>query len=103
MRKSPYLFVKIQKSSKPQKKLEAIFINRKTGKKKSTHFGAKGYSDYTVHKDKERRDRYIKRHAKDLKTKDATRAGFLSMYILWGRYTNWRKNVSGYVKKFGLD
>ena len=26
-------------------------------------------NDYTLHKDKERRERYRKRHAKDLKTK----------------------------------
>ena len=42
-------------------------------------------SDYTIHKDIERRNRYIKRHKKDLRTNDPTRAGYLSMYILWNK------------------
>lgn len=51
----------------------------------TTDFGATGYSDYTKHKDKERRDRYIQRHEKDLDTDDPTRAGYLSMFILWNK------------------
>ncbi len=71
------------------KKWKAKFTILSKGKKstKTTHFGAKGYKDYTMHKDKARRDRYISRHRKDLKTKDPTRAGYLSMFILWNRKT----------------
>eukprot|EP00965_Chrysotila_dentata_P153522 5073779-Pleurochrysis_carterae.AAC.1 len=36
------------------------------GSKKRTPFGAKGYDDYTMHKDKDRRERYWQRHVKDL-------------------------------------
>lgn len=50
-----------------------------------TDFGATGYSDYTKHGDRERRDRYIARHAKDLDTGDPTRAGYLSMFVLWNK------------------
>ena len=42
-------------------------------------------SDYTKHKDKERRKRYIKRHSKDLGTGNPMRAGYLSMFILWNK------------------
>ena len=31
----------------------------------SVHFGAKGMSDYTIHKDDERKYRYIMRHKKN--------------------------------------
>lgn len=66
-------------------KFEAIFeVN---GREKRTKFGAYGMSDYTIHKDIERRGRYIQRHAKDLRTNDPTKAGYLSMFILWNKPT----------------
>jgi hypothetical protein len=58
----------------------AIFPDGKT-----VRFGAKGYSDYTIHKDRERMKRYIVRHRK---TENWTRsggktAGFWSRWLLW--------------------
>ena len=57
--------------------------------KKTIHFGASLYSDFTKHKDKERRERYIKRHKtrekwgkNGLKT-----AGFWSKHVLWNKPT----------------
>lgn len=52
-----------------------------------TPFGAIGYEDFTMHKDEERRRRYVGRHKKDLQTKNPYRAGYLSMYILWNKPT----------------
>lgn len=75
--------INIKPSNRKDKKFEATF--NKDGKIINTNFGAKGYEDYTDHKDKERRDRYINRHKKDLKTNDPTRAGYLSMFILWNK------------------
>jgi|TARA_R110002124_G_scaffold193055_1_gene360320 hypothetical protein len=92
----------ISKSDKKGKKLKAVFTSS-DGKKKTTHFGAKGYSDYTINKDKERRRLYRARHKKDLLTKDFTRAGFLSYYILWGDHTNLQDNIKDYKKRFNLD
>ena len=89
-------------STKEGKKLMAVFINKATNRQKTTHFGAKGMSDYSIHKDKERRERYRKRHQKDLKTNDPTRAGYLSYYILWGDSTSRKKNISSYKKRFNL-
>ncbi len=90
--------VVIKKSTKPDKKLMAVF--EIDGKKKTTHFGSKGMDDYTKTKDKEQRKRYRQRHAKDLNTNDPTRAGFLSYYILWGDSTSLDKNISDYKKRF---
>lgn len=73
----------VVKSSNPKKKWTAIF--EVDGKEKRTNFGASGMSDYTIHKDKERRNRYIARHVKDLKTNDPTKPGYLSMFILWNK------------------
>jgi len=58
--------------------------------------------DYTITKDKEQRERYRTRHKKDLETKDPTRAGYLSYYILWGDNTSIRENIKNYKKKFNL-
>lgn len=88
----------IKKSTKPDKKLMAVFDI--DGKKKTTHFGSKGMDDYTKTKDKEQRKRYRQRHAKDLNTGDPTRAGFLSYYILWGDSTSLDKNISDYKRRF---
>jgi hypothetical protein len=92
----------VSKSNRKGKKFKAVFTYD-DGKTKTTHFGAKGMEDYTTHKDKERRARYRKRHKKDLKTKDYTRAGYLSYYILWGDETNITDAVKSYKKRFKLS
>ena len=50
----------------------------------------------------EKRASYRRRHKKDLRTGDPTRAGFLSYYILWGDSTSVRTNVASYKKRFNL-
>ena len=89
----------ISPSEKKDKKYKAVFT-MENGRTKTTHFGSKGMSDYTINKDKERRKRYRDRHEKDLRTKDPMRAGYLSYYILWGNSTSLKKNISDYKKRF---
>jgi len=91
----------IKESDKPDKKLMATF-QMSEGRTKTTHFGSKGMDDYTITKDKEQRDRYRQRHKKDLETKDPTRAGYLSMYILWGDSTSRQENIKTFKKKFNM-
>jgi hypothetical protein len=97
--------LKIEKSDKPLKKWTATF-KLDNDKEKKVNFGYNNKNDlnndYTLHKDKERRERYRKRHAKDLKTNDPMRAGYLSYYILWGDSTSMKKNISSYKKEFDL-
>lgn len=95
--------VDIKETSKPKKKMVAKFKDKKGNVVKTTYFGAKGYSDYTIHKDKERRSRYRKRHAKDVKgVKDFTTAGHLSMDVLWGDSSNKKTAIADYKKKHKL-
>lgn len=91
------MLVKVIKSPKPGKKYRAIFDDGKT-----VDFGASGMEDYTMHKDTERRERYLSRHRHDLETNDPRRAGYLSYYILWGPSTNMDINIALYKKRFGL-
>ena len=52
---------------------------------KTVQFGAKGYSDYTMHKDHDRMVRYVKRHAANEDWTDLTKPGTWSRYILWSK------------------
>ena len=91
----------IKKSTNPKKKYMAIF--KENGKVvKTTHFGAAGMSDYTKHKDKTRKKRYITRHKKRENWRDYKSAGALSRYILWGEPTL-RESIKKYKKRFNLD
>jgi len=92
----------VKKSTKPGKKYVAVFTDSSSGRKKETNFGSAGATDYLLSKEKDRRARYRSRHQKDLQTKDPTRAGFLSYYLLWGASTSLRTNVSAYKKRFGF-
>ena len=92
----------VKKSDKPKKKYVAVFSvsDSSSGRTKQTHFGQAGAPDYILTKDKERRSRYRSRHKKDLQTKDPTRAGYLSWYLLWGDSTSLRTNLASYKKRF---
>lgn len=92
--------ISITESSKADKKLMAIFDN--DGRKKTVHFGSKGMLDYTISKDKEQRERYLKRHSNNENWNDPSTAGALSKWILWGNSTSRSKNISEYKKHFGL-
>ena len=82
-RRQKIRLISIKRSPKNDKKFRAIF--KKGDREIKRDFGQRGASDYTKHGDIERRGRYIKRHMKDTKTGDPTRAGFLSLYILWNK------------------
>lgn len=90
----------VKPSDKPDKKYVATF-EKDNGKEKKTHFGAAGMDDYTLTGDKEAKERYMKRHAKDLTTGDPTRAGFLSYYILWNKPTV-TASIADYRKRFNI-
>ena len=79
----------------------AIFENTSTGRRKTTHFGAAGMSDYTIHKDPGRKQRYLDRHRKNENWNDPTSAGSLSRYILWG-LPSLSASITDYKKRFNF-
>lgn len=81
-------------------KLKATFV-QDDGRKKTTSFGLKGASDYTIHGDLDRRNRYRARHEKDLDTNDPTRAGYLSYYLLWN-LPSLSASLADFRKRFHL-
>jgi hypothetical protein len=65
-------------------------------------FGAYGMSDYTQHKDKLRRERYLLRHRARENWNDPMTAGSLSRHILWGDSTSLAQNVRSFKRRFNL-
>ena len=72
----------ISKSPKPLKKFVATINGEK-----DIYFGAAGFKDYTIHQDDERKERYIKRHAKRENWEDPLTSGFWSRWVLWSKKT----------------
>ena len=77
------------------KKWRAVFSDGK-----HTDFGAKGMDDYTITKDKDQRDRYLKRHRANESWNDPRSAGALSRYILWGDSTSIQANIASFKQRF---
>ena len=91
----------VRKSHKPEKKWDAVF--EKNGREKVVSFGAAGMSDYTKHKNKTRRARYLQRHSgMGEHWSQPDTAGALSRWILWGPSTSFRQSVKAYKKRFRL-
>jgi hypothetical protein len=76
------MHVEISPSKRKDKKFQAVIDNRKT-----IHFGSKGASDFTLHGNEERKQKYISRHRKNEDWSDPTTAGFYAKHILWNKRT----------------
>lgn len=87
----------LSRSSNPRKKFMVRVGN------KTIHFGAKGYEDYTIHKDPERKQRYIDRHQsnEDWSKSGIDTAGFWSRWLLWGEPTL-GQSIKKIENKFGV-
>jgi len=85
--------VKLIKSPNKEKKYRAIF-NDGT----HTDFGAKGYSDYTIHKDYDRMKRYDSRHKRREDWNKMKSRGALSKWILWNK-PSLKGSIADYRKK----
>lgn len=68
---------------------------------KRIHFGARNFSDYTIHKDDARKQRYIDRHKKNENWQEIN-PGSLSRYILWNKKTI-DESVKDYEKIFNIN
>jgi len=76
---------KLTKSDNPKKKYKVVVESKE--KKRTLHFGQKGASDYTKHKDDERKKRYLDRHRKNENWSDPFSRSFWATNILWNKKT----------------
>ena len=72
------------KSDKPNKKYYII-----TNDNKKVYFGQASASDFTIHKDKARKQRYINRHKKN-ESKYWNKSG-IDTSSFWARFLLWEK------------
>jgi hypothetical protein len=93
-------FKTLRRSRNPEKKWDAVF--EKDGKERVVAFGAKGYSDFTKHKDVTRKARYIKRHSGmgEHWNKPDT-PGALSRWILWNK-PSLKGSLRDFRKRFDI-
>ena len=92
--------VVITKSKKSDKKYDALVNGSKT-----VSFGQKGASDFTKHKNTDRKERYIDRHKKneDWNKSGVKTAGFYSKHVLWNKPTL-KESIDDINKRFkGLN
>ena len=92
--------VVITKSDR-DKKYKAVFSTKDKKKTKTLHFGAKGMSDFTKHKDPKRKERYLKRHKKNENWNNPLTAGALSRWILWNKPTL-KASIEDFENRFKL-
>ena len=91
----------IKRSHRADKKWDAVFV-KENGREIVTPFGQKGYSDYTKHKDKTRKNRYLKRHSgMGEHWNRPTTPGALSRWVLWNK-PSFKASVNDFKKKFNL-
>jgi hypothetical protein len=90
----------LYRSSLPDKK----YSIRTLEGTKVIHFGAKGYEDFTKHKDEERKHLYIERHNKneDWTKEGMMSAGFWSRWLLWNKKTL-KESIEDVEERFGVD
>lgn len=75
-RGGPYV---LRESKRANKKW--VVVDTSTGSE--VHFGHRDYEDYTSHKDQERKELYLKRHAKTENWRDLSSAGAWARHLLW--------------------
>ena len=95
------VFVQLKNSEIDGKKYTAVFYDDNRKKIKTSHFGSAGMSDYTKHKDEERKQRYLDRHRANEDWNDYMSAGSLARWILWSK-PSVSASYNAYLKKFNL-
>jgi len=94
--------VVISPSKSKGKKLTAIFYDKDNKKIKTVHFGSAGMSDFTIHKDEDRKKRYLDRHRARENWNDAMSAGSLARFVLWNLPTR-KASIADYKRRFKLS
>ena len=84
----------ITPSKNKLKKFDATINGTKT-----ISFGARGMSDFTIHKDEARKNLYINRHKKREDWGNAYSPGFYSRWVLWNKPTL-KESVDDLNKRF---
>ncbi len=88
----------LKKSNRKDKKYMVLIDNKKV------HFGQKGFTDFTINKNPEKKKLYISRHKKreNWNKSGIETAGFWAKHILWNKPTL-RESISDTEKNFNIN
>ena len=78
-----------------------VVLELNDGTRKTIRFGAAGMSDYTKHRDEERKNRYLERHRENENWNDITTAGAWARWLLWNKPTI-SESLQDIKQRFGL-
>ena len=110
------IYVSFHKSTRRDKKYMVKIMQKSQGSQgtqgdrvKTIHFGAVGYSDFTKHKDIERKKRYDARHRnhsrhhnhEDWTIRGVYSAGFWAKWILWNK-PSVEQSIRDVKKRFNI-
>ena len=99
----PLKLISIKKAPAPHKLIATFQNDDKTYQVK---FGAikpngEPYSDFTIHKDEERKERYLQRHKANENWNKPDTPGALSRWILWNKPTL-KASIQDFKTRFNL-
>lgn len=90
----------LEKAEDGRHKWVGVFTDDK-GHEIRTPFGALGFEDFTIHRNRIRRSQYLARHLSREDWLNPTTAGSLSRWILW-ETSNLEINVRKFKERFNL-
>lgn len=93
------IFLKPLNKEKYKAKFKVIILDN--GKIKTIMFGDNRYEDYTQHKNKERKRKYMIRHFQNEDWNDIYTKGFWSKNLLWNKPTI-EQSIADIEKKYGV-
>lgn len=76
-------------------------VEKEDGSRRTIRFGAKGMSDFTLHGDEARKQRYLDRHRPREDWNDPLTPGFWSRWYLWNLPTK-RESLADLRSRFDL-
>jgi hypothetical protein len=94
-------YLEIKPATQKGKKLQALFYDENKKKIQTIAFGSEGMSDFTIHKDPKRKERYLARHKVREDWTVPNNAGSLSRYLLWNK-TTLSASLKDFMKRFNL-
>jgi hypothetical protein len=94
--------VSVKPSSDPDKKYD-VMIEQDNGRTKTIRIGAKGYMDFILSGDEQKKNSYLARHSvnEDWGKSGVLTAGFWSRWLLWNKPTL-QQSISDVKNRFNL-
>lgn len=92
--------ISLKPSNRKGKKYVAVIVDGQT--QHTIHFGADGYTDFTINKSEATKAAYLARHSVREDWNNPLTAGFWSRWILWNKPTI-SESLADVRRRFSLD